>query len=103
MIETLFPRFHLPLYNGMEEAREETDKQDVENQMFLPLWCRVECTKGAGRVSYRQLNTPGIPDVPVNREPPSTDLGARSDMGDPESPLVKEYTGCAIKDTDYWM
>ena len=24
-------------------------------------------------------------------------------MGDPESPLVKEYTGCAIKDTGYWM
>lgn len=94
------------------EAREESQEQDVEKQMFPP--CNVEwkqasgsrfwCTTKSGGVARewpgvpRQLFYPGRETRCAcvrTRGAPSTDPGdTRRDRGDLDSPHLKEYPGC---------
>eukprot|EP00092_Neocalanus_flemingeri_P000724 GFUD01000768.1.p1 GENE.GFUD01000768.1~~GFUD01000768.1.p1 ORF type:complete len:343 (-),score=140.41 GFUD01000768.1:115-1143(-) len=102
------------LQGWMEEARVERDKQDVEKQMFPPCnveWTQAEgsrywCTKKSGGVARDWVGVPRQLYYPArqprcacvrDKGPPSTDPGARSNIGDLDSPHLKEYEGCHIK------
>ena len=103
------------LQGWMDIAREERDKQDVEKQMFPP--CNVEwtqadgsrywCTARSGGVTRNWVGVPRQLYYPARQPrcacvrdtgPPSTDPAASSNTGDLDSPHVKEYEGCGVKE-----